>query len=45
VLIVIPLAFSSGAASISSNFFDVALPSAAKENVIAAVKVVLPWST
>ncbi len=42
---VIPLAFSSGAASISSNFLASALPAAANVPVIAAVNVVLPWST
>jgi len=45
VLIVIPRAFSSGAASISSN--ALAAPSVPNDNtfVIAAVNVVLPWST
>src|SRR2546425_6131184 len=42
---VIPRAFSSGAASISSYFFAVAPPDLASTIVIAAVSVVLPWST
>ena len=42
---VMPRAFSSGAASISSNFLASAWPAAAIQPVIAAVKVVLPWST
>src|SRR5690349_3560807 len=40
-----PRAFSSGAASISSYFFAVAPPVFASVIVIAAVSVVLPWST
>ena len=42
---VIPLSFSSGALSISSNLVAFALPSCANTAVIAAVVVVLPWST
>jgi hypothetical protein len=42
---VIPRAFSSGAASMSSYFFAVAPPVFASTMVIAAVSVVLPWST
>ncbi len=42
---VIPRAFSSGAASISAYFFAVAPPDFASTIVIAAVNVVLPWST
>jgi hypothetical protein len=45
VLIVMPRAFSSGAASISSYRFAVAPPDFASVMVIAAVSVVLPWST
>ena len=45
VLIVIPRAFSSGAASIWSYAFFSDKPLFPKTVVIAAVKVVLPWST
>jgi hypothetical protein len=45
VLIVIPLAFSSGALSISSYLIADALPSCDNAIVIAAVSVVFPWST
>src|SRR3954465_13767631 len=40
-----PRSFSSGAASISSYFFASANPFFARMVVIAAVSVVLPWST
>src|SRR5258708_28492585 len=42
---VMPRAFSSGAASISSYLFTCALPVFARTLVIAAVNEVLPWST
>jgi hypothetical protein len=45
VLIVIPRAFSSGALSIESYAAKVAPPVSARTFVIAAVSVVLPWST
>ncbi|RDX64448.1 hypothetical protein CR513_56998, partial [Mucuna pruriens] len=45
VLMVMPRARSSGAASISSYFFGALLPRAARAIVSAAVRVVLPWST
>lgn len=45
VLIVIPRALSSGAASISSYFLGALFPIAARAMVKAAVRVVLPWST
>lgn len=45
VLIVIPRALSSGAASISSYFFGAELPREASAIVKAAVSVVFPWST
>ena len=45
VAMVIPRAFSSGALSISSNEVKVAWPLVAITFVIAAVRVVLPWST
>jgi len=45
VLIVIPRAFSSGAESISSKAFAPDGLNIASVPVIAAVKVVLPWST
>ena len=41
----IPRAFSSGALSIWSYAVNVAPPFSAKTFVIAAVNVVLPWST
>ena len=44
-MIVMPRAFSSGAASIWSYAVNVAPPVSAKTLVIAAVSVVLPWST
>ncbi len=42
---VMPLARSSGAASISSNFFASARPACESIVVIADVSDVLPWST
>jgi hypothetical protein len=45
VLIVIPRAFSSGALSISSYRIAAAWPLWLSAIVIAAVSVVLPWST
>ena len=45
VLIVIPRSFSSGALSIWSYRVASAMPFSAKTVVIAAVKVVFPWST
>jgi len=42
---VIPRAFSSGALSIWSNGVNSAPPDSANTFVIAAVSVVLPWST
>ncbi len=42
---VMPRAFSSGALSISSNAVNFASPLAACTFVMAAVNVVLPWST
>ena len=41
----IPRSFSSGALSISSNDFTSVPPLSASVFVIAAVSVVLPWST
>jgi hypothetical protein len=41
---VIPLSFSSGALSIESNDLNSERPFSAKQIVIAAVRVVLPWS-
>src|ERR1051326_6236696 len=40
-----PRSFSSGALSISSYFFTVAMPFSAATRVIVDVSVVLPWST
>jgi hypothetical protein len=46
MLIVTPLAFSSGAESICSTDFVAVVPFfKAKQCNIAALKVVLPWST
>ena len=45
VLMVMPRAFSSGAASISSYFLAAPPNFADSTVVIAAVRVVLPWST
>jgi hypothetical protein len=45
VLIVIPLSFSSGALSIEEKSLTSASPFLERTVVIAAVKVVLPWST
>jgi hypothetical protein len=45
VEIVIPRAFSSGALSIASYAWYDAPPVSARIFVIAAVSVVLPWST
>src|SRR6266487_1404938 len=42
---VMPRARSSGALSISANDVNLALPFMPRTLVIAAVKVVLPWST
>lgn len=45
VLIVIPLSFSSGAESIAEKSLTSARPLSDNTLEIAAVKVVLPWST
>jgi hypothetical protein len=45
VLIVIPRSFSSGAESMEEKSFFSARPFSERTLVIAAVKVVLPWST
>ena len=45
VAMVIPRSFSSGALSISATFFSFAKPLRLKTCKIAAVRVVLPWST